>query len=189
MGLFDKLSGNGSPDVEAAVDTLEAGLPDGWSFKGLQDQLVGRRPVKHETFGAWAKGPDGTVAALALDPVAAVQELGRLVAGGATVGSAWAPPALDRRDEKHREPWPALTDTDEEDAARARLEAVLPEGAVLSPRDQEKFGPFTIQALTVHLPDGTGVAAMTTEAIGAYDAMIARLRGELAETPTWCLRR
>ncbi len=66
---------------------------------------------------------------------------------------------------------------------------MLPEGAVLSPRDEEKFGPFTIQALTVHLPDGTGVAAMATEGIAAYDAMIARLRGELAETPTWCLRR
>ncbi len=75
-GLFDKLSGNGSPEVDAAVDSLEAGLPDGWRFAGLKDQLVGRRPVKHQTFGAWAKGPEGPVAALALDPVAAVEELG-----------------------------------------------------------------------------------------------------------------
>ena len=59
----------------------------------------------------------------------------------------------------------------------------------MSPRDETRFGPFSIQALTVHLPDGTEVAAMATEGIAAYDAMIARLRGELAETPTWCLRR
>ena len=188
MGLFDKLSGNGSPEVDAAVDSLEAGLPDGWRFAGLKDQLVGRRPVKHQTFGAWAKGPEGSVAALALDPVAAVEELGRLVAGSATLATAWAPPALDRSGEERREPWAALSDTAEEDAARERLEAVLPEGSVLSPLDEEGFGPFTIHALTVHLPDGSGVAAMATDRLAAYDAMVARLRGELTPSPTWCLR-
>ena len=192
MGLLDKLRGTGSDEVDAAVAALKEDLPDGWSFGGFREQLVGRRPVKHATYGAWATGPDGPVAVLSLDPLLAVEELGRLVGGGvgdAATASLWAPPPLDRSTEEHREPWAPLTDTAEEDAARAELERALPEGAVLSPLDEESFGPFTVFAFTAHLPDGRGVAAMTTDAATAYAAMAARLRGELTPSPTWHLRR
>ena len=59
MGLFKALRGTDlTPDEEQAIKSLEATLPDGWRFKELRRQLVGRRPVKHETYGAVVKGPD-----------------------------------------------------------------------------------------------------------------------------------
>jgi hypothetical protein len=191
MGILDKLRGTGSDEVDAAVAALRAGLPGGWSYGGFRDQLIGRRPVKHRTYGIWAKGPDGIVAALSLDPMLAVQELGRLVHGtaGQAPADTWAPPPLDRSGEEHREPWAPLTDSDEEAAARDELEKALPPGAVLSPLDQESFGPFTVYAFTAHLADGQGVAAMSLEAMAAYAAMAERLRGELTPSPTWFLRR
>src|SRR5690349_11518402 len=59
MGLF----GGDDDDVDAAVREVEASLPDGWRLKRVKHQLVGRRPVKHDTYGAVAKGPGGKVAA------------------------------------------------------------------------------------------------------------------------------
>ena len=190
MGILDKVRGTGSDEVDAAVAALKTGLPEGWSYGGFRHQLIGRRPVKHTTYGVWANGPDGTVAVLSLDPLLAVEELGRLVHGTADpeATDSWAPPPLDRSGEEHREPWAPLTDGDEEAAAREELESALPPEAVLSPLDQESFGPFTVYAFTAHLADGQGVAAMTRDAKAAYPAMAARLRGELTPSPTWCLR-
>lgn len=62
MGLFKAFRGTDlTPDEEQAIKSLQATLPDGWRFKELRHQLVGRRPVKHETYGAVVKGPDRTV--------------------------------------------------------------------------------------------------------------------------------
>jgi hypothetical protein len=64
-------------DEEQAIKSLEVALPDGWWFKELRSQLVGRRPVQHQRFGAVVKGPDRTVVAIALGGVKAAQA-GRL---------------------------------------------------------------------------------------------------------------
>ena len=52
MGLFKALRGTDLNPDEEAIKSLEASLPDGWRFKELRSQLIGRRPVKHQTFGS-----------------------------------------------------------------------------------------------------------------------------------------
>ena len=52
MALFKALRGTDlTPDEEQAIKSLEAHLPDGWRFKELRHQLIGRRPVKHRGGG------------------------------------------------------------------------------------------------------------------------------------------
>ena len=174
-----------SPDEEQAIATLEASLPDGWKFAELRNQLVGRRPVKHRTYGAVVKGPDRTVVALALDGVRAVQAAGSAVSGSVETSAQWAPPPITPKDQRFREPWAPLAETDEEEAAHAALAEALPEGAVLSPADVERFGSLTVVGVTAHLPDQTGIAAFGLDAVSAFSALAARLRGELPVTDVW----
>ena len=186
MGWLKVLRGTDlSPDEEAAIATVEASLPDGWQFTELRHQLVGRRPVKHTTYGAVVTGPDRTVVALALDGVRAAQAAGSAVSSPVETSAQWAPPAITPKDDRFREPWAPLADSDEEEAAHAALTEALPEGAVLSPGDHERFGPLEVVGVTVHLPDQTGIAAFGLDAVSAFSALAARLRGELPVTDVW----
>ena len=186
MGLFKAIRGTDlTPDEEQAIHSLEAGLPDGWKFKGLRNQLVGRRPVKHRTYGAVATGPDGRVVALALGGVEAVRALASAVPGPVATSSQWGPPPIQPKSRDFREPWAPMTQSPEEEAARAAVLELLPEGAVLSPADEESFGPLTISGVTVHMPDQTGIAAFGLDPASAFSALAARLRGDLQVTDVW----
>ena len=186
MRLFKTLLGaNLSSDQEQAIKSLEATLPDGWKFVELRRQLVGRRPVKHETFGAVVKGPERTVVAIALDGVRAVQAIASAVQGSATTSRQWAPPPILPSSPDFRPPWPPLTESPEEEAARAATLEILPDGAVLSPADVERFGGLTIVGVTAHMPDQTGIAGFGLDPTSAFCALAARLRGELPVTDVW----
>ena len=65
-------------------------------LKELRRQLIGRRPVKHETYGAAVEGPDRTVVAIALDGVTAVQAIASAVPGPAATSRQWASPPIAR---------------------------------------------------------------------------------------------
>ena len=186
MGLFKAIRGTDlTPDEEQAITSLEAGLPDGWKFTGLRNQLVGRRPVKHRTYGAVAKGPERTVVAIALGGVEAVQALASAVPGPVATTPQWAPPPIVPKSRDFREPWAPMTQSPEEEAARAAVLELLPEGAVLSPADEESFGPLMVSGVTVHMPDQTGIAAFGLDPASAFSALAARLRGELQVTDVW----
>jgi hypothetical protein len=186
MGLLKALRGTDlSPEQEQATKSLEATLPDGWRFKELRRRLVGRRPVKHETFGAVVKGPDRTVVAIALDGLTAVRAVASAVPGPAATSRQWAPPPILPRSHDFRPPWPPLTQSPEEEDARAAAVELLPEGAVLSPADEERFGRLTVVGVTVHMPDQTGIAGFGLDPASAFSALAARLRGELPVTEVW----
>jgi hypothetical protein len=186
MGLFKATRGKDlTPDQEQAIKSLEATLPDGWKFQELRSRLVGKRPVKHETFGAVVKGPGRAVAAIALDGVRAVQALASAVPGPPATSRQWAPPPIRPSSHHFRSPWPPMTQSSEEEAARATAVELLPEGAVLSPADEERFGPLTIVGVTAHMPDQTGIAGFGLHAASAFSALAARLRGELPITDVW----
>src|SRR5688572_3345517 len=145
MGLFKALRGTDlTPDEEHAITSLKAALPEGWKFDELRNQLVGRRPVKHKTFGAVVRGPDRTVVAIAPDGAKAVQAIASAVPGPVATSQQWAPPPIVPSDEKFRAPWEPSTRSPEEEAAREAAMELLPDGAVLSPADDERFGPLTI---------------------------------------------
>jgi hypothetical protein len=186
MGLRKALRGTDlTPDQEQAITSLEATLPDGWRFEELRRQLVGRRPVKHETFGAVVKGPHGTVIAIALDGVRAVQAVASAVPGPAVTSRQWAPPPILPSSRDFREPWSPSTQSPEEEDARAAVVELLPEGAVLSPADEERFGRLTIVGVTGHMPDQTGIAGFGLDPTSAFSALAARLRGELPVSDVW----
>ena len=186
MGLFKAIRGTDlTPDQQQAIKSLEATLPDGWRFKELRSQLVGRRPVKHETFGAVVKGPDRTVVAIALDGVRAVQAVASAVPGPAATSRQWAPPPILPSSPDFRAPWPPSTQSPEEEDARAAAVELLPEGAILSPADEERFGRLTIVGVTAHMPDQTGIAGFGLDPASALSALAARLRGELLVTEVW----
>lgn len=186
MGLIKALRGTDlTPDEEQAIASLEGTLPDGWAFKELRNRLVGRRPVKHRTYGAVVEGPDRTVVAIALDGVEAVQAVASAVPGPGATAPQWAPPPIVPTSQEFREPWAPQTQSPEEEAARAAAIELLPEGAVLSPADDERFGPLTVAGVTVHMPDQTGIAAFGLDAASAFSALAARLRGELEVTDVW----
>ena len=186
MGLFKALRGTDlTPDEEQAIKSLEATLPDGWRFKELRHQLVGRRPVKHETYGAVVKGPDRTVVAIALDGVTAVQAVASAVPGPAATSRQWAPPPILPSSPDFRAPWPPSTHSPAEEDARAAALELLPEGAVLSPADEERFDRLTIVGVTVHMPDQTGIAGFGLDPTSAFSALAARLRGELPVSDVW----
>jgi hypothetical protein len=186
MGLFKVLRGTDlTPDEEQAVKSLEATLPDGWRFKELRSQLVGRRPVKHQTFGAVVEGPDRTVVALALGGVEAVQAVASAVPGPVATSLQWAPPPILPSSHEFRAPWAPLTQSPEEEEAHAAAMDLLPGGAVLSPADEERFGPLTIVGVTAHMPDQTGIAGFGLDPTSAFSALAARLQGELPVTDVW----
>jgi hypothetical protein len=186
MGLFKALRGTElTPDEEQAIKSLEANLPDGWRFTELRSQLVGRRPVKHQTFGAVVKGPDRTVVAIALSGVKAVQAVAAAVPGPVATSVQWAPPPIQPTSHDFRAPWAPLTQSPEEEEAQAAAMALLPQGAVLSPADEERFGPQTIVGVTAHMPDQTGIAGFGLDPTSAFTALAARLRGELPVTDVW----
>jgi hypothetical protein len=186
VGLLKALRGTDlSAEQEQAIKSLEASLPDGWRFKELRRRLVGRRPVKHETFGAVVKGPDRTVVAIALDGVTAVRALASAVPGPAGTSRQWAPPPILPSSPDFRPPWPPSTGSPEEEHARAAAVELLPEGAIVSPADEERFGRLTIVGVTAHLPDQTGIAGFGLDPTSAFSALAARLRGELPVTDVW----
>lgn len=112
MGLIKALRGTDrTPEQEQAIKSVEATLPDGWRFTELRHRLVGRRPVKHETLGAVATGPDRTVIAVALDGVRAVQALASAVPGPIATSRQWAPPPILPIDHPFREQGPPFTAT------------------------------------------------------------------------------
>ena len=186
MGLFKALRGTDlTPDEEQAIASLETALPDGWSFTELRSQLVGRRPVKHRTFGAVVEGPDGPVVAVASDGVQVVQAIASAVPGSPATAPRWAPPPIVPTSQEFRSPWAPMTQSPEEEAARAEVVELLPEGAVLSPADEERFGPLTVVGVTVHMPDQTGIAGFGLDPASAFSALAARLRGELQVTDVW----
>lgn len=186
MGLFEALRGTDlTPDEEQAIRSLEATLPEGWKFKELRSQLVGRRPVKHQVFGAVVNGPDHTVVATALDGVKAMQAIASAVPGPVATSLQWAPPPIQPRSHDFRTPWAPLAQSPEEESARAAAMELLPEGAVLSPADEERFGPLTIVGVTAHMPDQTGIAGFGLDPTSALTALAARLRGELHVTDVW----
>lgn len=186
MGLFKALRGTDlTPEEEQAIQSLEASLPDGWTFEGLRNQLVGRRPVKHRTYGAVAKGPERHMVAIALDGVDALRALASAVPGPVATSPQWAPPPVAPTSRDVRQPWAPMTQAPEEDAARAAVLDLLPEGAVLSPADEERFGPLTIVGVTAHLPDQTGIAGFGLDPASAFSALAARVRGELEVTDVW----
>lgn len=186
MGLVKALRGTDlTPDEEQAIASLEGTLPEGWTFKELRNRLVGRRPVKHRTYGAVVEGPDRTVVAMALGGVEAVRAVASAVPGPAATSLQWAPPPIAPASREFREPWAAQTQSPEEEAARAAAIELLPEGAVLSPADEERFGPLTVVGVTVHMPDQTGIAAFGLDAASAFSALAARLGGELPVTDVW----
>ena len=186
MGLFKALRGTDlTPDEEQAITSLEAALPDGWKFQELRSQLVGRRPVKHRTSGAVVTGPDRTVVAIALGGVEALQAIASAVPGPVATSLQWAPPPIVPSSPDFRAPWAPLTQSPAEDAARAAALDLLPEGAVLSPADEERLGPLTIVGVTAHMPDQTGIAGFGLDPASAFSALAARLRGELQVTDVW----
>ena len=186
MGLFKALRGTDlRPDEEQAIKSLEVALPDGWKFKELRSQLIGRRPVKHETFGAVVNGPDRTVIAIALSGVEALQAITSAVPGPVATSPHWAPPPIVPSSHDFRAPWASSTQSAEEEASRAEAMALLPDGAVLSPADEERFGPLTIVGVTAHMPDQTGIAGFGLDPASAFFALAARLRGELQVTDVW----
>ena len=186
MGLFKALRGTDlTPDEEQAIASLEATLPDGWRFKELRNQLVGRRPVKHRTYGAVVEGPDRTVVAVAPDGVQALQAIASAVPGPPATSPQWAPPQIVPSSRELRDPWAPMTQSPEEEAAREAVVELLPEGAVLSPADEERFGPLTVVGVTVHLPDQSGIAGFGLDPASAFSALGARLRGELQVTDVW----
>jgi hypothetical protein len=186
MGLFKALRGTDlTPDEEQAIKSLEVALPDGWRFKELRSQLVGRRPVKHRTFGAAVNGPDRTVVALALGGVEALQAIASAVPEPRATSPQWAPPSIVPTSQEFRSPWAPSTQSSEEEAARAAAMELLPEGAVLSPADEERFGPLTIAGVTAHMPDQTGIAGFGLDPASAFSALAARLTGELQVTDVW----
>ena len=186
MGLFKSLRGTDhTPEQEQAIKSLEAALPDGWTFKQLRSQLIGRRPVKHETFGAVVDGPGRTVVAIALDGVTAMQAIASAVPGPVATSRQWAPPPILPSSHEFRAPWPPSTQSPEEEAARATALGVLPDGAVLSPADEERFGRLRIVGVTAHLPDQTGIAGFGLDPASAFLALAARLQGELPVTDVW----
>ena len=157
---------------------------DGGSRR-LRSQLVGRRPVKHRTYGAVVEGPDRTVVAIALGGVEALQAIASAVPGPVATSLQWAPPPIVPSSPDFRAPWAALTESTEEEAARAAAMSLLPDGAVMSPADQERFGPLTVVGVTAHLPDHTGIAGFGLDPTSAFSALAARLRGELQVTDVW----
>ncbi len=62
---------------------------------------------------------------------------------------------------------------------------LLPEGAVLSPADWERFGRLTIAGVIAHMPDQTGIAGFGLDPTSASSALAARVRGELHVTDGW----
>ena len=117
-----------------------------------------RRPVKHRTFGAVVEGPDRAVVAIAPGGVEAVQAIASAVPGPPVASAQWAPPPIVPSSQEFRAPWAPSTQSPEEEAARAAAIELLPEGAVLSPADEERFGPLTVVGVTAHMPDQTGIA-------------------------------
>ena len=186
VGIFKALRGTDhTPEQQEAIKSLKATLPDGWKFKELRSQLIGRRPVKHETFGAVVNGPDRTIIAVALDGVTAVRAVVSAVPGPAPTSRRWAPPPIVPASREFREPWPPRVQSPEEEQARAAAVALLPEGAVLSPTDIERFGPLEVFGVTEHMPDKTAIAAFGLDPASAFLALAARLRGELPVTEVW----
>jgi hypothetical protein len=186
MGVFKALRGlDHTPEQQQAIMLLEATLPVGWKFEELRSQLIGRRPVKHDTFGAVVNGPDRTVVAIALDGVAAVHAVASAVPEPALTSRQWAPPPIEPTSSEFRAPWPPRVQSPEEEHARASAVGLLPEGAVLSPADIERFGPLEVAGVTAHMPDQTGIAAFGLDPASAFLALAARLRGELPVTEVW----
>lgn len=186
MGFFKGLRGTDhSEAAQAALETLKAGLPEGWEVTDFRNQLVGRRPVKLVTYGGVAHGPDGPVVVLGVDDVETVQALGRAVAGATRPTRTWAPPVIGVPGEHLRQPWKYTPESAEEAVARDEVLALLGSEAVLSPVDRERFGPVEVCGLTVHLPDETGISALSLDALTVHQALAERLRGELEPTTTW----
>ena len=189
MGLFVKLRGTErTPEAQAAVERLEASLPDGWGLVELRQQMFCRRPVKLYAWGASAEGPAGQrVLTLSADDdgVLAVSAVADVVAGTARTAPRWAPPPIDPRQDD-REGWP-LHDPESEDEAMARQEALglLPEGSRPMNVDSEPFGGITVFAVVAQTPDRLGLAGAGLSRAEAWRALAERLRGELTETGVW----
>lgn len=125
--------------------------------------------------------------ALSLDGVTAVQALALAVPRPATGPTQWAPPPIVPSSRDFRSPWPPSTSSAEEEDARATVERELPEGAVLSPADEERFGGLIVWGVTAHMPDHSGIAGFGLDPASAYSALAGRLRGELPVSDVWVL--
>ncbi|HXH77675.1 hypothetical protein [Nocardioides sp.] len=191
MGFFDRFV---SPDLKAFIELearTAASLPPDWRYHGMEIERLGSIPASHWVHAACAETPDAFVAALAQDNTAALHELMRLASGHAPPTTGWALPPMTfkgapRASQRDRSPAP---DHEAQMVARAAAEACLPAGSVLSVVDTEAVGPGRMRLFNVsaHLPDGTGLAAVATTGPGAYETLAARLKGEIASTPTWTI--
>jgi len=80
------------------------------------------------------------VVAIALGGIEAIQAVASAVPGPVATSPQWASPPIVPSSHDRRAPWAPLTQSPEEEAARAAAIELLPEGAVLSPADEERFG-------------------------------------------------
>ena len=189
MGLFAKLRGTErTPEAEAAVERLQASLPEGWALVELRQQMFCRRPVKLYAWGASAEGPAGQrVLTLSADDdgVLAVSAVADVVAGTARSAARWAPPPIAPRQDD-RDGWP-LDDPESDDEAAARQDALglLPEGSRPMNVDSEPFGGITVFATVAQTPDRLGLAGVGLSRAEAWRALADRLRGELVQTDLW----